>query len=98
MPVTFLQSSSTEYDFTDSSEKAFGNNLLLKGSRYCIYSGDINQEGIIDAFDLSGIDNDASEFASGYLNTDLNGDFVVDASDALIAENNASNFISKITP
>lgn len=98
MPVTFLQSSSTEYDFTDSSEKAFGNNLLLKGSRYCIYSGDINQEGIIDASDLSGIDNDASEFASGYLNTDLNGDFVVDASDALIAENNASNFISKITP
>lgn len=98
LPAAFLQGGLTEYDFTNSSDKAYGNNLLLKGSRYCIYSGDINQEGIIDATDLSGIDNDASVFASGYLNTDLNGDFIVDATDALIAENNASNFISKITP
>lgn len=98
LPVTFNQGALTEYDFTNAIDKAYGNNLVLKSSRYCIYSGDTDQNGIIDASDLSGIDNDASQFVTGYLNTDLNGDLIIDASDALIAENNAANFISKITP
>ncbi len=86
------------YDFTLSLTQAFGNNLIFKGSRYCIYSGDINKDGTIDLSDISSIYNDANIFESGYVATDVNGDRFVDLSDLTIAYNNANNFISKIIP
>ncbi|MBK6772201.1 MAG: hypothetical protein IPG78_08775 [Ignavibacteria bacterium] len=49
----------TNYDFTTAASQAFGNNLKLKGSKYCAYSGDINQDGIIDASDLIKVYNDS---------------------------------------
>ena len=52
----------------------------------------------MDVSDLSLIDNDAFNFASGYIPTDINGDDVTDLSDGLITENNAVNFITKISP
>ncbi|MBK6505118.1 MAG: hypothetical protein IPG02_05505 [Ignavibacteria bacterium] len=58
----------------------------------------MTQDGTVDATDLSLIDNDASNFLSGYLVTDLNGDRFTDGSDYLIADNNAYNFISAIRP
>src|SRR5664279_5643709 len=33
------------YDFTSSQSQAYGNNLKLMGGKYCIYSGDVNQDG-----------------------------------------------------
>ncbi|MEO6693630.1 MAG: hypothetical protein ABIY50_05125 [Ignavibacteria bacterium] len=87
------------YNFTSAVTQAFGNNLILKGSKYCIYSGDVNQDGIIDASDISFIDNDAFEFISGpYLPTDVNGDNIIDGSDLSIADNNAINFIGVARP
>ncbi|MDQ3021874.1 MAG: hypothetical protein M3R36_15075 [Bacteroidota bacterium] len=66
--------------------------------RFAIYSGDVNQDGIVDFSDASLIDNDTYNFASGYLNTDLTGDNFVDLFDYALADNNAFNFISKIVP
>ncbi|MBK8982357.1 MAG: hypothetical protein IPM38_08575 [Ignavibacteria bacterium] len=86
------------YDFTTSDTQAFGNNTLLKGTVYSIYSGDVSQDNVIDISDGSLIDNDAFNFASGYLNTDLTGDNVVDLSDASIADNNAFNFVGAVIP
>jgi len=86
------------YNFTSSNTQAFGNNLKLVGTKYCIYSGDVNQDGTIEGADLSEIDNSASIFLTGYVSTDCNGDKFVDGSDALIADNNAANFVTKITP
>ncbi|MEO8209060.1 MAG: endonuclease [bacterium] len=91
-------SSGTSYDFTTSINKAYGNNLILKNGKYCIFSGDVNQDGTIDVSDLGLIDNDATNFISGYVSTDINGDNFVDVSDQSIADNNAFNFITKITP
>jgi hypothetical protein len=65
---------------------------------YCIYSGDVNLDGTIDASDVSSIDNDASNFLSGYVATDLTGDSFVDGSDFSIADNNAFSFVSVIRP
>jgi len=62
------------------------------------YSGDVDQDGIVDLTDMSLIFNDGLIFASGYLPTDLNGDSVVDVGDAVFADNNGFNFVSKITP
>lgn len=79
------------YDFTSSISQAFGNNLKLKSGKYCIYSGDINQDEIIDASDLSEVDNASYEGLSGrYLNSDVNGNGYVDATDVSIVDNNRS--------
>lgn len=86
------------YDFSDSLNKAYGSNLTLRGSKFCIYSGDINQDGTIDGADIVMIENDALNFLTGFTLTDLNGDEVTDGSDAVIADNNAANFVSAVTP
>ncbi len=89
------------FDMTSSIAQAFGNNLVqVDGSpvRFAVYSGDVNQDGTVDATDVSTIDNDAANFVSGYVVTDLTGDNFVDGTDFAISDNNAANFISAITP
>jgi hypothetical protein len=97
-PVSFSNGSTTAFDFTTSQSNAFGNNLVLKSGKWCIYSGDVEGDGAIDATDLALIDNDASAFATGYLRTDLDGNDFVDGTDYALADNNASNFVSVIRP
>jgi hypothetical protein len=89
---------SLSYDFTSAASQAFGNNQVLVGSDYSFYTGDPNQDGTVDAADLSLIDNDAFNFVSGYVVTDLNGDQSVDGTDLSLCDNNAFNFIGVIRP
>ena len=58
----------------------------------------MDQDGTVDATDLSAIDNNASNFISGYVVTDLTGDDFVDGTDFAIADNNAASFVSVIRP
>ncbi len=95
---TYNRGNAFGYDFTTALVQAYGSNLILKGTEFCIYSGDVNQDGVIDATDVAAIDNDAFGYLSGYLVTDLNGDGFADGTDFLIADNNATNLISKSTP
>lgn len=81
-------------DASGSNEKRI--NIAL--NYYGLYTGDVNQDGIVDGTDTQLIDNDANAFVSGYSIQDLNGDNFVDGTDALLAGNNADNFISVITP
>lgn len=77
------------YDFTSARTQAYGNNMRLKGGKYCFYSGDVDQDGFIDATDLSRIDNGAYDFQVGLrLPEDLDANGVVDAADYSIADNN----------
>lgn len=82
------QGSSISYDFTTASSKAYGSNLVLKGSKWCVYSGDVNQDGIINLTDLSLINSDGFNYSTGYRNTDLTGDNFVDINDLGICDNN----------
>ncbi|MEO8209296.1 MAG: FG-GAP-like repeat-containing protein [bacterium] len=86
------------YDFTTSASQAYGSNLVLKSIIYCIYSGDVNRDGVIDGSDGSDVDADAQQFATGYLNTDLTGDSFVDGSDFTIVDNNSYNFVAARNP
>lgn len=88
-PITISNGSINSYDFTNSDAQAYGNNLKLKGTKWCIYSGDVDQDGIIDATDMSLVDNDAINPISGYSVTDLNGDYYTDATDVSVVDNNA---------
>ena len=98
-PVTISPDYFSFYDFTTDANKAYGNNMILKGTRWCLYSGDVNQNGTIDLTDVVSIYNDASEFVAVlYAVTDLNGDSVTDLTDILIGFNNSTAFVSKISP
>ena len=82
------------YDFTTEISKAYGDNLKFKGGKYCLYGGNVNGDAIVDASDLSDVDNDAYSGRTGrYLRADVNGDSFVDASDITIVDNNRSAII-----
>ncbi|MHC1776576.1 MAG: C25 family cysteine peptidase [Lentimicrobium sp.] len=96
-PVAFT-SSLISYNF-DGMTQAYGNNMLLMTDGHCtIYCGDVNQDGTIDTGDMTPIDNDAGNFATGYLATDINGDGTVDTGDMTIADNNQFNFVGALLP
>jgi hypothetical protein len=99
VPVHIDQSTPDYYNFTSSDAQAYGNNMVQKGARWCLYSGDINQDGIIDLSDLELVDNDVYNFVSGYsYSSDLNGDYFVDIADYTITDNNAYNFVNTVRP
>ncbi|MFZ1853078.1 MAG: SBBP repeat-containing protein, partial [Nitrosomonas sp.] len=89
------------YDFTNALNKAYGNNMKLSDAspvRFAFYSGDVNQDGTIDASDLSETDNASFNSLSGYVRTDVTGDDFVDAADVSIVDNNAFNSVSVVRP
>ena len=86
------------YDFTTAAAQAYGNNMKLKGSKWTIFNGDVNQDGVVDLSDVGLVDIDNLNFVTGYVATDINGDNIVDLSDISIVDNNNLNFVSKVTP
>ena len=86
------------YDFTTAQNKGYGNNLVQKGTKWCIYSGDVNQDGIVDIADVSQVEVDNLSFQVGHIVTDTNGDNIVDLTDLVLVDNNNFRFITRITP
>lgn len=91
-PVSFNNSVVT-YDFRNAASSAYGGNLKQTGNVFAIFSGDVNQDGSVDTADMTPVDNDAGNYASGYLPTDANGDGTVDTSDMTIVDNNAAGYV-----
>lgn len=80
---------------------SYGNNSIKVDEspvRFALYSGDVDQNGLIDLDDVVFVNNDVSLFKSGYINSDLNGNKLVELSDLIYAFNNANEFIQKVTP
>ena len=96
--VSFTPGSITNYDFTTLSSQSYGSNLKLKGTKWCIYSGDVLRNGSVELSDVLEVYNKSSAFTTGYVNTDVNGDNIVDLSDITITFNNAINFVTVIKP
>ena len=91
----------TSRNFAGSASTAFADNLVSIDTspvRFGLYSGDINQDGTIDAGDLSQVENDAANSLSGYVQSDVTGDDFVDAGDVSVVENNAALGVSVVTP
>ncbi|MFN3695576.1 MAG: hypothetical protein ACK4UV_11255, partial [Ignavibacterium sp.] len=94
-PVSFLNDIAT-YDFTTSSNKAFGNNLKLVGSTWCLITGDVNQDGSIEISDLVNVFINNVLNIGGYVITDLNGDLVTDINDVnIVYQNNITGYSVK---
>ena len=97
LPVEILRGNNTVFNFTTSAEQAYGNNLHYQNGKYCVFSGDVDQSGNIELYDVVNVVNDSDEFFTG-LNTDLNGDGSIDLIDIALASNNTRKFILSITP
>ncbi|MEO8664359.1 MAG: hypothetical protein ABI462_02590 [Ignavibacteria bacterium] len=96
--ITFTNGTTVNYDFTSSQTSAFGNNLVLKSGRWCIYSGDVDGNDNINLSDILEIFNDATSFATGYIRTDLTGDNAVNLTDIVIGFNNSAGFVTAMVP
>ncbi|MBK6966719.1 MAG: hypothetical protein IPH20_23185 [Bacteroidales bacterium] len=96
-PVSFA-GATINYNF-DGPVKAYGGNLLLMSDGwYTIYGGDVNQDGSVDTGDMTPVDNDAADYAAGYLPTDANGDGIVDTADITIVDNNGAAYVTSAIP
>lgn len=96
-PVVF-NPDTTAYDFTTALSKAFGNNMVIVNNEASIYTGETEDDGLIDMSDVIRIYNDAIVFTTGDAVTDLNGDDLIDLSDMLYANNNAAKFVIILKP
>ena len=65
---------------------------------YVIYGGDVNQDGVVDGFDLNDMDLDLTIGSSGYLINDINGDGVVDGFDLNAMDENLTIGVSALKP
>ncbi|MBK9227172.1 MAG: choice-of-anchor B family protein [Ignavibacteria bacterium] len=89
------------YNFTSSTSQAYGNNMTAADNSpviFALYSGDVNQDEVIDGSDVLLIGNDAFNYMTGYIATDLNGDETADGTDQSIADNNAYNYVGVARP
>lgn len=92
--INYTVAVNTNYDFTSAIDQSYGSNMILKNGKWCLYSGDINQDGFINGNDFTFY---STQFGfSGYLTADLNGDGVINGNDFTIFSNNFGK--SKITP
>lgn len=96
-PVTM--SINGTYDFSSSASQTYLGNAASVGSGdYALLTGDINQDGFVDAYDYTQYEAQSISFSTGYLNSDLNGDGFVDAFDFPLFEFNQLNFVMAVTP
>ncbi len=96
--ISFISGSYLTYDFTEDSSKAYGSNMVKVGNKWCLYSGDINQDGHVEFEDINELTIANQNMQTGYVVTDLNGDMVVDIDDLGICTKNVTNFVAKIIP
>lgn len=97
VPVSF-NAYSMSYDFTNSSSAAYGNKLVLKSGKWCLYSGDINGDGFINSDDLNLVFLDNLNGVQGYVPTDLNGDVYTESEDLNIVFINYVRGVVRSTP
>jgi chitodextrinase len=87
------------FDFSGVANKCYGSNVkLVEAGVYALYSGDINQDGFIEATDFPYLFNDSDNSLEGYHSTDLNGDGFVEASDFPYLFNNSDASIESVHP
>jgi PKD repeat protein len=94
-----FNSPSVSYDFSDQITKSYGSNQVSLGDgNFAIWSGDINQDGIINTSDLTSLEGSLLSYLLGYYSQDLNGDHLVEAADYSLLENNLPLMLMVLKP
>ena len=92
--IQFSKGDTVTYDFTTGAEKSYGNNLVLVDTKYCMFCGDVNQDGYVDPLDIALVDQDSYLYVVGHVATDLNGDGYVDPLDLSLIDADSYNYVS----
>jgi subtilisin-like proprotein convertase family protein/ribosomal protein L27 len=79
IPRAFTQGSTTSFNFLAGPGSVYGGELISINGRWCMYSGDINQDGAINGNDFTIFNQQFGQ--SGYIASDLNGDNTVNGND-----------------
>jgi hypothetical protein len=95
--------STATYDFSVAANKAYGANMVNVAAAgtipiYAIWSGDLNQDGVIESSDYLQMENDILTILFGYQISDLTGDGIVESLDYLMMENNLLKVIFTSKP
>jgi hypothetical protein len=97
-PVVF-GSGMIAYNFTDAASKAFGSNMIEKAAgKWAFFSGDVNQDGLVDSGDMNPVENASTAITYGYVVEDVNGDGLVDSGDMNLTENNSMAIVMIQSP
>jgi choice-of-anchor B domain-containing protein len=99
-PINYVRGSAFFKNFI-SPGASYGDNMVLltpEENWRGLYSGDVNQDNVIDLKDILQVYNSASVFENGYVISDLTGDLLVDLNDVLITYNNSNNFVARKAP
>lgn len=98
IPIT-LTNEMVSYDFTTAASKAFGANMKeIEPNVWAFYSGDLNQDDVIDVFDYLILDPHIVLGVNGYYVSDINGDGSVDVFDYLVLSPNIQEGIGAFLP
>lgn len=85
---------SGNYNFSNSPAQAYGNNQAdLGDGNYGIWSGDLNQDGMINETDFAEMETATWNFYSGYVVPDITGDNNVESADYSLLENNMTLYL-----
>ncbi|MBS1518091.1 MAG: hypothetical protein JSS91_08380 [Bacteroidetes bacterium] len=97
---SFTRGSIFNFDFLGVNNAYNNNQFQVNAAQdfWGMFGGDCTQDGLVDISDLALIDNDAGNFASGYVISDVNGDDFTDLSDYALADNNAFNIVTVQAP
>ena len=85
------------YDFTTAANKAYGDNMILTGTKYCIYNGDINHDGTVDLNDIIPVLSDYDNL-DYHIENDMNLDWTIDLNDAIYVLSGYDNLIGAVIP
>lgn len=97
-PVQVMESQNVSYDFTTNASKAFGDNLINVNDRYCIYSGDVDQNLTLDLRDLTAVFNCSQGSLENRAQSDINGDGQIGLEDIIMVYNNFERFVHAVRP
>jgi hypothetical protein len=86
------------YDFTTAATQAYASNMVQKGTKWCIFSGDVNQDGYINLSDYVQVNYDSYHLVTGVVVTDLTGDQYTNLNDYVIVNLNSYNLVVAHTP
>jgi hypothetical protein len=88
VPVA-ISTTGGSYDFSSAASSAYGNNLCNLGDgHFAIWSGDLDQDDIINFSDMTSLDSYIQQMMYGYQQGDLSGDNHSESADYSLLENN----------
>ena len=95
--VQFVSGSLT-FDMSSAQTQAYGNNLKLVNGKWCIYAGDLNQDGFVQSTDVNLVFLDNVIGVVGFVNSDLTGDLYTDINDLNLVFVNSVLNVSRKKP